>query len=115
MREVGACGAYGRLSGFCPRNLACTLPWTSRAATQRHDGRRGRRFGREIGREALASFAEVALVDDVVALEHARRLPAADTLDHMLIHACVAEVPRPGAAEIVEERRWEPDRGARLV
>src|SRR5262249_39630056 len=59
------------------------------AAPQRHDGRRGRRFRREIAREALAGVAQVALVDDVVALEHARRLPPADAPDApRIVHHC---------------------------
>src|SRR5262249_50792358 len=66
-------------------------------------------------RQPLARVGQVALVDDVVPLEHARSLPAADALDNVLAHAGAPIVAGPGTAEGVEEKPRQSDRLARPI
>jgi len=47
--------------------------------------------------------SEVGFVDDVVAVEHAARLPAAQPHDVTLRHASTAEIARGAAAKVIHE------------
>jgi len=59
--------------------------------------------------EALShGRGEVCLVDDVVAVEHAPRLPAAEPHDLALRYTCLAKVARRAPAQIVDEPPDEP-------
>src|SRR5207245_9550409 len=53
-------------------------------------------------------FGEVGFVDDVIAVEHRPRLPAAELHDLTLRHAATTEVTGSRAPEVVHEPAFQP-------
>src|SRR5262249_29684767 len=81
----------------------------SASRAERHDRWGGRARRREKFGQALTRYGQVVLIDDVVAAERARRLPAPNTHDDAFIDSRLPKVAGTAAPEIVEEELGQPD------